>query len=39
MKPTSLNRGEGLVCVLICDVRGVEGEGGGGGGRMSKYQL
>ena len=37
MKPTSLNRGEGLVYVLICDVRGVEGEGegedGGGGGR------
>jgi len=37
MKPTSLNRGEGLVCLLICDVRGVEGEGegegGGGGGR------
>jgi len=29
----SLNRGEGLVYVLICEVRGVEGEGGGGGGR------
>ena len=35
-EPTSLNRGEGLVAMLTCEVRGVEGEDegeDGGGGR------
>jgi len=36
MEPTSLNRGEGLIAGLTCEVGGVEGEGEGedeGGGR------
>jgi len=38
MEPTSLNRGEGLVAVLTCEVGGVEGkdEGEDGGGRRRR---